>query len=216
MPMGRFGGAVANQFAAGNVYNKYRDSYSPITGLRMGLGAAEQFGGPVGGLTGIIGNWLASRKPGPAMAWDVQRGMDYRAGAPVDIRQHFDAGVPDANWTPQTMQPHMGGTMSGPAPMSLASMVNRQQFDNGPMQTQVNDVNWAPHAMAVNSFRGANGQMVGGGGSPGGLAAGIGRGGADSISGAAAHDYMEAAKLASLGSVQRQQGTDVYGHRYVA
>lgn len=69
----KVGGSLANQFSAGKVYNPYTREFAPggVTGVRMGLGAAGQVGGPIGGIAGMLGNWLYTRNNPQAQAFDA-------------------------------------------------------------------------------------------------------------------------------------------------
>lgn len=66
-------GAASNNLAAGPIYNPYTKQFAPggIRGVRIGLGVAQQAGGPVGGIAGMLGNWLYTRNSPQAQAWDA-------------------------------------------------------------------------------------------------------------------------------------------------
>lgn len=177
------GGSAANSFASGNVYNHWRGTYAPgnVTGTRMGIGAAQQFGGPIGSLAGWLANKIYSSRNPDAQRFDNQLATDNIIGPQREAlnaqlmrdamgRQYTaptQGPVQDVNWTPQMMRPQMGGWMSGQGGSigntNLASLINRQQFPTGPLPTSVNDVNWTPQAQTNLSFRGADGTTYGGG-----------------------------------------------------
>lgn len=99
------GGTAANQVAAGNVYNPYRGTYAPggVTGTRMGIGAAQQLGGPIGTIGGLIANWIYSRKNADAKTFDAGMRRDQAMGGHDFIQQtrDFNQGLMNQYGNPQ-------------------------------------------------------------------------------------------------------------------
>lgn len=234
----RIGGTLANQVAAGNVYNPYTGQMAPggVQGARFGFGAAQQLGGPVGSLIGGIGNWLFTRNNPQAQAFDAgirgwkgitQQFSQNQRGLGQWLQQQGRQGYHPNYAAPSTTglmrstggisglsfgPPQMGG-YSGGAPSGPVGGVERGQFTPD-ARVSVPDADVGPIGMGPLTLNAGNGRSAPAGQMGGGMSGGtFTRGQADALTGDAARDYYAAMRMGSLFGV-RQAGGDIRGNLY--